>query len=263
MHRDENWSVPDLQDNDYAWAHALLVELVSAVGDSETHPLRPLMEFVCHLIDNYEDKYVPELTELFPELAEETPVETRNKNNDPPPYASELSDGELAAAAFFSIGCLLWEGEKSEKAISAYDTAIRLRPDYAEAYNNRGNIKSGLDSHDAALGDYDEAIRLNPNFAEVYSNRGAMKFRIGKHTAALTDLNEAIRLQPDFMNAYINRGIVKLGLNHIDEARSNLQTALELAEKQSKTDLKSLVEKQLKQLKQNSGKAAPRWTVEG
>ena len=68
-------------------------------------------------------------------------------------------------------------------------------PDYAEVYNNRGNIKNGLSSHDAALDDYDEAIRLNPNFAEAYSNRGALKFRVGEHAAALADLNDAIRLQ--------------------------------------------------------------------
>ena len=76
MRRDGNHSVPELTENDYDWVHALLVELVGAVGESETHPLRPLMEFVCHLIDNYEDKYVPELTELFPELTEEAPIET-------------------------------------------------------------------------------------------------------------------------------------------------------------------------------------------
>ena len=143
--------------------------------------------------------YVPKLTERFPELAEEAPIKTTNENSNPPPYASELSDSEFAAHSFCAIGCLLWEGGQSEKALAAYDTAIRLLPDYAEVYNNRGNIKTGLGSHDAALDDYNEAIRLNPNFAEAYSNRGALKFRVGKHAAALTDLNEAIRLQPDFI----------------------------------------------------------------
>ena len=141
VHRDENHGIPELVENDYDWAHAMLVELVDAVGEGETHPLRPLMEFVYRLINNYEDKYVPKLTELFPELAAEAPIETTSKNSKPPPYASELSDSELAAHGFFAIGCLLWEGKKAEKALSAYNTAIQLLPDYAEVYNNRGNIK--------------------------------------------------------------------------------------------------------------------------
>ena len=249
--RHGHYGVINLSKAEYQWLmDDVLEELICSIGEDENHPLAPLMEFVIRLINNYEDKYVPKLTELFPELAEEAPIAKTHENNNPPRYASELSDGELAAYAFCAIGCLLWEGRKKEKALSAYDTAIRLQPDYAEVYNNRGNIKSGLGSHDAALDHYDKAIYLNPNFAEAYSNRGSTKFRLSMHAAALTDLNEAIRLQPNFMNAYVNRGIVELGLNDIDEARSNLQTALVLAEQQRNPDFKALVEEWLRRLDQ-------------
>ena len=250
--RHGHYGVINLSDSEYEWLmDDVLEELIFSVGENERHPLEPLMRFIIRIIANYEDKYVPKLTELYPELAEETPIKTTNKNSDPPPpYASELSDSELAAHGFFSIGCLLWEGGKAEKALAAYDTAIRLQPDYAEVYNNRGNIKSGLGSHDAALDDYDKAIRLNPNFAETYSNRGSMKFRLGEHAAALADLNEAIRLQPDFMNAYINRGIAQLGLNNIDESEADLRKALELANQQENIEAKVFIEAELQQLNQ-------------
>ena len=249
--RHGHYGVINLSKAEYQWLmDDVLGELICSVGEDENHPLAPLMESVIRIIANYEDKYVPKLTELFPELAEEAPIEVPNKNSNPPPYASELSDNELAAHAFFSIGCLLAEGGKAEKALSAYDTAIRLQPNYAEVYNNRGNIKSRLGSRDAALDDYDKAIRLNPNFAEAYSNRGAAKFRLDENASALADLNEAIRLQPNFMNAYVNSGIVKLGLNDIDGVKSNLQTALALAEQQGNPDFKAIVEEWLRRLDQ-------------
>ena len=223
--RHGHYGVINLSDGEYDWLDDVLEGLIYSVGEDESHPLEPLMRFIIRIIANYEDKYVPKLTERFPELAEEAPIETTNENNNPsPPYASELSDSELAAHAFFAIGCLLWQGGKAEKALSAYDTAIQLKPNYAEVYNNRGNIKSGLGSHDAALSDYDEAIRLNPNF----------------------------------MNAYVNRGIVKLGLNDIDEARSNLQTALELSEQQDNADFKALAEEWLQRLNQMDSKQGNR-----
>ncbi len=213
--RHGHYGVINLSDGEYEWLmDDVLWELICSIGEDENHPLEPLMRFIFRIIANYEDTYVPKLTELFPELAEETPTEKTKENSNPPPYASELSDSELAAHGFFSIGCLLWEGGKAEKALDAYDTAIRLQPDYAEVYNNRGNIKSGLGSHDAALEDYNEAIRLNPNF----------------------------------MNAYINRGIVQLGLNNIDKARTDLQKALELAEQQGNENLKVHIEKRLQEL---------------
>ncbi len=252
--RHGHYGVINLNDSEYEWLDNVLEKLIYSIGENESHPLAPLMDFIIRIIANYEEKYVPKLTERFPELAEEAPIETTNKNSKPPPYASELSNSELAAHGFFSIGCLLSEGGKAEKALAAYDTAIRLQPDYAEVYNNRGNINSGLGSHDAALDDYNEAIRLNPNFAEAYSNRGALKFRLGKHAAALADLNEAIRLQPDFMNAYINRGIARLGLNKIDESEADLQKALELANQQENIDAKVFIEAELQQLNRAASK---------
>ena len=247
--RHGHYGVINLSEHEYQWLmDDILGELIGSVGENQSHPLAPLMKFIIRLIVNYEDKYVPQLIELFPELAEETPMEVPKKNSNPPPYASELSDSELAAHGFFSIGCLLSEGGKAKKARTAYDTAIRLQPDYAGVYNNRGNIKSGLGSHDAALDDYDKAIRLNPNFAQAYSNRGSTKFRLGKHAAALIDLSEAIRLQPDFINAYANRGVAQLGLGNIDGARADFQTALELSEHQENDNLKTYVGKRLQEL---------------
>ena len=43
---------------------ASLDALIDTVGENETHPLASLMEVVGVLIENYEDKHVPELTEI-------------------------------------------------------------------------------------------------------------------------------------------------------------------------------------------------------
>ena len=247
--RHGHYGVIDLSKVEYQWFFDdVLNELICSVGEDENHPLAPLMEFVMRLIDNYEDAYVPKLTELFPELAEEAPIGKTNENNNPPRYASELSENELAAHAFFSIGCLLSEGGKAEKALDAYDTAMRLQPDYAEVYNNRGNIKNGLGCPDDAVADYDTAIRLNPHFAEAYYNRGVQKALCEELDAAIADYDEAIRIKPDYAEVYVNRGIAKVGLNRIDGARSDFQTALELAEQQGDDTLKTPIAERLQDL---------------
>lgn len=56
-------STSDLTENDYEQLVVLLGELMDIVRDNETHLLAPLMEFVFVLIENYEHKYIPELTE--------------------------------------------------------------------------------------------------------------------------------------------------------------------------------------------------------
>ena len=132
-------------------------------------------------------------------------------------HVAEGTDNDLAAAAWFSVGYLLQNGG-SENSISAYDDAIRLKPDYALAYNNRGNAKAALGRHVEAIADFDEAIRLKLGFALAYYNRGNPKAALGRHVEAIADFDEAIRLKPGFADAYYNRGNAKKTLGRQVEA---------------------------------------------
>jgi len=93
-----------------------------------------------------------------------------------------------------------------QKAIEYLNEAIKLKPDYAEAYNNRGNIYNSLGQYQRAIEDLDEAIRLKPDFAMTYNNRGANYNNLGQYQRAIEDFNETIRLKPDNAEAYHNRG---------------------------------------------------------
>ena len=84
---------------------------------------------------------------------------------------------DLVARAFFSIGYLHSEENENDQAISAYDQAIELMPDFADAYTGRGVVKSKLGDAEEAIADHDEAIRLKPDFAEAFINRGRAKRR--------------------------------------------------------------------------------------
>ena len=70
---------------------------------------------------------------------------------------AEGSDNKLAARAWFSIGYL---GREPENTIAACDEAIRLKPDYAKAYYNRGNAKVALDLKNEARKDFETALEL-------------------------------------------------------------------------------------------------------
>ena len=150
-------------------------------------------------------------------------------------HISEAIDNDLAARAWFSVGYLFQkesEAEanalKLEEAIAAYDEAIRLNPNYAEAYNNRGVAKDALGQHDGAIADFDEAIRLKSEFAEAYNNRGAAKNALGRHDGAIADFDEAIRLKPDYAEAYNNRGNAKDALGRHEAAITDYDEAIKL-----------------------------------
>lgn len=51
-------------ERDYTQAVALLDSLIDTVGENEKHPLASLMELVGVLIEQYEEAFIPEITDL-------------------------------------------------------------------------------------------------------------------------------------------------------------------------------------------------------
>ena len=131
------------------------------------------------------------------------------------------------------------ERQSDTPTFAEYDEVIRLNPDSADAYFNRGKAKR---QDPSAIADYDAAIRLNPDFAEAYFYRGCLKsyFRPKEFTlvarrkalrSAISDFDEAIRLGLDLdfrerLHAYYRRGLVKYDLDRYEDAIVDFNEAL-------------------------------------
>jgi len=104
------------------------------------------------------------------------------------------------------------------KQIELFNRAIKLNPDFFEAYYNRGIVKFYLNQNAAAIEDYDKAIELNPKYAGAYYNRGIAKFHLNKTEEAMQDYDKAIELDPNHAKAYCNKGEVYFKLGQYEDA---------------------------------------------
>ncbi len=94
------------------------------------------------------------------------------------------------AVVWFDKANALWDGQKytdPKKAIEYLSNAIKLQPDYASAYYNRGNAYYGLGQYQRAIKDYSEAIRLKPNDVDSHYNRANAYFNQGNNTLGCRD----------------------------------------------------------------------------
>jgi tetratricopeptide (TPR) repeat protein len=90
--------------------------------------------------------------------------------------------------------------EEYDKEIANLTEAIRLNPDDAGAYYNRGDAYSERDGDDQAIADFTKAIRLDSDYIEAYYQRGLSYFQKGDYDRAIADFTTIIRLYPDDHN---------------------------------------------------------------
>ena len=114
------------------------------------------------------------------------------------------------------------------RAIEDYSTMIKLTPNDAAAYNNRGNSYLNKGEYDLAIDDYTQAIQLNRRFAEAYNNRGTAYVQTGAIDSAIKDFDKAIELNPDYANAYYNRGMLYDRQGDNERAISDYTQTIEL-----------------------------------
>jgi tetratricopeptide (TPR) repeat protein/MinD-like ATPase involved in chromosome partitioning or flagellar assembly len=118
-------------------------------------------------------------------------------------------------------------------AIRSFSKSIELNPNYAIAYNGRGNAYLDLKQYDLALADYNKAIESNPQYVHAFYNRGIAYFDQKQLEPALTNYNKAIELDPEYVPAYNNRGNVYLDQKQYELALADYNKAIEMDQEQS------------------------------
>ncbi|AII85970.1 tetratricopeptide repeat protein [Planktomarina temperata] len=110
------------------------------------------------------------------------------------------------ADAYYNMGNALQEQGKLEEAIEAYNKALSLKPDYAEAYNNMGNALKEQGKLEEAIEAHNKALAIKPDNADAYYNMGNALKEQGKLEEAIEAYNKALSLKPDYAEAYNNMG---------------------------------------------------------
>jgi len=92
-------------------------------------------------------------------------------------------------------------------AMSDLNQAVKIAPDYPDAFYIRGTVHRDNGRLKDALLDFDEAIRLSKYSEKYFNTRGMLYFRLQDGYMAVADFTKAIREKPDYAMAYFNRAV--------------------------------------------------------
>jgi len=118
-----------------------------------------------------------------------------------------------------------------DKAIADLSEAIRLAPNAAVYYFNRGIAYSHKKEYYNAIDDYTTALRHNPSPSDLwksYISRGTAYYRLEDYQRALADFTKGIELDQSSAGAYGSRGDAYRMLKNYDNAIDDYETALRL-----------------------------------
>ena len=132
-------------------------------------------------------------------------------------YFSINATAQLNAKEWFDSGVKLNDSAKYLLAINAFEKAIALDANYAEAFYRLGWTHNELGDYDKAIVKLGKAITLKKNYAYALEELGYAYKKKENYIEALNYFNKAIVAKPDYSIAYKQLGDVYINLKRETE----------------------------------------------
>lgn len=137
-------------------------------------------------------------------------------------------DAEYIIFAYTTRAGVYLHLEDTVKAMSDYDTAIKVKPDEGALYEKRAQIYFEQERYDLAAADYHKMIELNPGDVMGYMGLGRNANEQRNWTEAIKQFNYVTKLSSDYSSGYSFRAESYIGLEKWNEATDDIVSALAL-----------------------------------
>jgi Flp pilus assembly protein TadD/peroxiredoxin len=158
------------------------------------------------------------------------------------PYGRELLDQKLetgavvaferaaqaspSAPTLYRLGTLLAKTGDDTRAQTAFERALSLQPDLAEASNDLGTLLARRGELDGAIEHFRAALASTPEYPDALNNLGYALLLEGHNEEARELYEKALALQPDFPEALNNLGLLRGRAGDLDAAERYFRDAL-------------------------------------
>lgn len=122
-----------------------------------------------------------------------------------------------AAERLYSQGVAQLSRDDFPRALTFFEKAIEIDPNYAEAWYQAGFAYGVQGRHAEALKSSKQAAKLRPDWAETFVNIGASSFALGQYKEAADAYRQAIKLEDYKPDTQYSLGLSLEKLNRTDE----------------------------------------------
>ena len=115
-------------------------------------------------------------------------------------------DLQSEAALMSKIALMYWMEGDADNAIAEFDKVLKINPQDAAAWNDKGIIFLAQGKGKQALASFDKAIALKPGYSDALLNRANYNASRGKYQQALADCDAGLAANPKDAKLFLARG---------------------------------------------------------
>lgn len=120
-------------------------------------------------------------------------------------------------ASRYSLGVILLRRGEADAALEQFKVGCESAPTFAENWFGRASALQSLSRKEEAVTAYDEAIRIKPDYIEALVNSGVLLHDLHRYHDALTRFNQVLTFDPNHQSALGNCAIL------LTEFKENVQ----------------------------------------
>ena len=118
--------------------------------------------------------------------------------------------------------------KKPDDALRLFDRALKISPDNADIFADKGNVLNQLGRHHDALLCYQQAVSANAGHWPALQNQGATLLLLRRFAEALDAFDRLLQILPNHAPAFNNRGEALKELGRDEEAVASYRHAIAL-----------------------------------
>jgi tetratricopeptide (TPR) repeat protein len=143
-------------------------------------------------------------------------------------WRDTLQKNPLCWMAENNLGNFLAQQGETAEAMSHYQRALEIKPDYAEAHYNLADAFAHQNQSGLAIEHLEAAVKINPNYVKARNNLGVALIGAGRLDDAIGEFERVLELNPKSVSARINLAVALNKQGRLDQAIASVQRAIEL-----------------------------------
>ena len=158
-----------------------------------------------------------------------------SNTNKPAESNHTTEENRSQARVYLDEGKEFYRNDQDEKAVEAFQEAIKLDPESAEAYfrlglgfDAVGKEQEAEDEYKKAVEKYKKYLDANNKDAEAYYNLGQTYAGLHLYSEAVREYRQATRLKDDDADIFYDLGKAHMKLAQYDEAAAAFSKSLEI-----------------------------------